>query len=105
MTNTHLFKCFSIRRILNTKIIFPITILIVGTMLLGKEAVMDYESSTINSDPGKRTDTVKEISHILGIGTTAAYKLVHSGVFKTVQIGSTIRVSKQSFDEWLDRQM
>ena len=74
-------------------------------MLLGKEAVMDYESSTINSHSGKRTYTVKEISDILGIGRTAAYKLVHSGVFKTVQIGTTIRVSKQSFDEWLDRQM
>ena len=64
---------------------------------------MNYESSTINSHSGKRTYTVKEISDILGIGRTAAYKLVHSGVFKTVQIGSTIRVSKQSFDEWLDR--
>ena len=74
-------------------------------MLLGKEAVMDYESSTINSHSGKRTYTVKEISDILGIGRTAAYKLVHSGVFRTVQIGTTIRVSKQSFDEWLDRQM
>lgn len=63
---------------------------------------MDYESSTINSYSGKRTYTVKEISDILGIGRTAAYKLVHSGVFKTVQIGTTIRVSKQSFDEWLD---
>ena len=46
----------------------------------------------------------ERISDILGIGRTAAYKLVHSGVFKTVQIGTTIRVSKQSFDEWLDRQ-
>ena len=27
---------------------------------------MDYESSTINSHPGKRTYTVKEISDILG---------------------------------------
>lgn len=67
--------------------------------------VQGYESSTINSYSGKRTYTVKEISDILGIGRTAAYKLVHSGVFKTVQIGTTIRVSKQSFDEWLDRQM
>ena len=76
-----------------------------GFLYFGKEAVMNYESSTINSHSGKRTYTVKEISDILGIGRTAAYKLVHSGVFKTVQIGSTIRVSKQSFDEWLDRQM
>lgn len=66
---------------------------------------MDYKSSTINSQPDKRTYTVKEIADILGIGKTAAYKLVHTGVFKTVQIGTTIRVSRQSFDDWLDKQM
>ncbi len=66
---------------------------------------MDYKSSTINSQSDKRTYTVKEIADILGIGKTAAYKLVHTGVFKTVQIGTTIRVSRQSFDDWLDKQM
>ena len=53
---------------------------------------------------GKRTYTVEEISKILGIGRTAAYSLVHSGVFKMVRIGSSIRVSKVSFDDWLDKQ-
>lgn len=66
---------------------------------------MNYESSAGANISGKRTYTVKEISDILGIGRTAAYKLVHSGVFKTVLIGTTIRVSKQSFDTWLDRQI
>lgn len=36
---------------------------------------------------GKRTYTVEEIAKILGIGRTAAYNLVHSGVFKMVRIG------------------
>ena len=53
---------------------------------------------------GKRTYTVEEIAKILGIGRTAAYGLVHSGVFKMVRIGSSIRVSKVSFDDWLDKQ-
>ena len=53
---------------------------------------------------GKRTYTVEEIAKILGIGRTAAYSLVHSGVFKMVRIGSSIRVSKVSFDNWLDKQ-
>lgn len=48
--------------------------------------------------------TVEEIAKILGIGRTAAYSLVHSGVFKAVRIGSSIRVSKVSFDDWLDKQ-
>lgn len=47
---------------------------------------------------------VNEIAKILGIGRTAAYSLVHSGVFKMVRIGSSIRVSKVSFDDWLDKQ-
>ena len=53
---------------------------------------------------GKRTYTGEEIAKILGIGRTAAYNLVHSGVFKMVRIGSSIRVSKVSFDDWLDKQ-
>ena len=53
---------------------------------------------------GKRTYTVEEIAKILGIGRTAAYNLVHSGVFKMVRIGSSFRVSKVSFDDWLDKQ-
>lgn len=61
-------------------------------------------SSPYKSLAGKRTYTVEEIAKILGIGRTAAYSLVHSGVFKAVRIGSSIRVSKVSFDDWLDKQ-
>jgi len=53
---------------------------------------------------GKRTYTVGEIAEILDIGRTSAYKLIHSGLFQTVRIGSAIRISKASFDEWLDKQ-
>ena len=52
----------------------------------------------------KRTYTVEEIAKLLSIGRTTAYALVKEGHFKTVRIGSAIRISKQSFDEWLDRQ-
>lgn len=50
----------------------------------------------------KRTYTVEEIAHILGIGRTSAYILVKEGHFKIVRIGNAIRISKRSFDEWLD---
>jgi len=53
---------------------------------------------------GKRTYTVGEIAEILGIGRTSAYKLIRSGQFQTVRIGSAIRISKASFDGWLDKQ-
>ena len=65
-------------------------------------------SSEYNNSPKpigeKRTYTVEEIAKILGIGRSAAYNLVHSGVFSMVRIGSLIRVSKVSFDDWLDKQ-
>lgn len=50
----------------------------------------------------KRTYTVSEIQDILGVGRTAAYNIVKSGNFKVVRIGGSIRVSKRSFDAWLD---
>ena len=50
----------------------------------------------------KRTYTVSEIQDILGIGRNAAYAIVKMGYFSTVRIGGTIRISKRSFDAWLD---
>ena len=52
--------------------------------------------------PDKRTYTVEEVARILGIGRTSAYILVKEGHFKIVRIGNAIRISKRSFDEWLD---
>lgn len=49
----------------------------------------------------KQVYTVKDIQNILGISKNAAYKLVKSGEFNTIQIGSVYRVSKVVFDEWL----
>lgn len=52
----------------------------------------------------KRTYKVEEIASILNVGRTTAYNLVREGHFKTVRVGTAIRVSKASFDEWLDSQ-
>lgn len=52
--------------------------------------------------PERRTYTVEDVARILGIGRTSAYTLVKEGHFKIVRIGNAIRVSKRSFDEWLD---
>ena len=53
----------------------------------------------------KRTYTVDEIQDILSISKPSAYNLVKSGLFRYVRIGGSIRVSKKSFDEWLDQQL
>ena len=52
--------------------------------------------------PDRRTYRVEEIATILDIGRSSAYELVKQGYFKTVKIGSAIRISKKSFDEWLE---
>lgn len=59
-------------------------------------------NGTKKETPERRTYTVEDIAQILGIGRTSAYILVKEGHFKIVRIGNAIRVSKRSFDEWLD---
>jgi len=53
---------------------------------------------------GKRTYTVEEIQNILDIGRATAYRLIKKNYFKCVRIGGHIRISRKSFDEWLDGQ-
>ena len=61
--------------------------------------------STQNNDASvRRTYQVEEIAGILGIDRSSAYELVKQGHFKIVRIGTAIRISKKSFDEWLDSQ-
>ncbi len=55
------------------------------------------------SNPEKRTYTVDEIAAILEIGKAAAYGLVKSDCFRIVKVGKAIRISKKSFDTWLDQ--
>ena len=59
-------------------------------------------NGTKQETPERRTYTVDDIAQILGIGRTSAYILVKEGHFKIVRIGNAIRISKRSFDEWLD---
>ena len=60
--------------------------------------------SVQNNVPEKRTYKVEEIAAMLNIGRTSAYNLIKEGHFKTVRVGNAIRVSKKSFDKWLDEQ-
>ena len=63
--------------------------------------------SEIQNGPEKRplecrTYTVNEIARILGVSQARAYRLVQEGLFKSVRIGNAIRISKRSFDHWLE---
>ena len=59
-------------------------------------------SNLQDGNAAKRVYTAEEISEILGISRSAAYELVKKDEFKSVRIGATIRISKSSFDAWLD---
>lgn len=63
----------------------------------------DISSKTLPQE--KRTYTVREVQEILSIGKNAAYELVKAQKFKCVKVGNSIRISKKSFDQWLDCEM
>ena len=50
----------------------------------------------------KRTYSIDEIQQILDISRSTAYLLIKRKLFKSVKVGKQIRISKKSFDEWLD---
>ena len=51
----------------------------------------------------KKTYTVAEIAKILGVSKGAAYSLVKENTFKSIKIGKSIRINKESFDKWFYR--
>ena len=65
-------------------------------------ALNESETAYIENDYDKRIYTVEEIQDILGVSKTSAYNLVKSNVFHSVKIGDHYRISKKSFDKWLD---
>lgn len=42
-----------------------------------------------------------DITAILSIDRTSTFKLTNFGLFKTIDIGNAIRISRKSFEKWL----
>ncbi len=59
-------------------------------------------SPAASEDTEKRTYSIEEIQQILDISRSTAYALIKRKLFKSVKAGKQIRISKRSFDEWLD---
>ena len=57
---------------------------------------------TVN-EAEKRCYTVKEIQDILSISRPTVYELLKKNEFRWIQIGTKSRISKKSFDGWLDK--
>ncbi len=57
------------------------------------------------SSVGKRCYTVEELQTILCVSRPTVYSLLKRNEFRWFQIGGgKYRISKKSFDEWLDNQ-
>lgn len=50
----------------------------------------------------KRAYSVDDIMAILDISRSSAYILIKKDLFRSVKIGNQLRISKASFDKWLD---
>ena len=79
-------------------------IMLILLQLQGKEYCMAAEQMNMKTpaENEKRTYSVQEIADILQISRSMAYNLCSKSLFKTVRVGKYVRVSKPSFDEWLD---
>ena len=51
---------------------------------------------------GKRCYSVGDMQEMLGISKPAVYELLKRKEFHWVMIGGRYKISKRSFDEWLD---
>ena len=71
-----------------------------------EECISELNRSTtivpVSPDAEKRVYTVDEIQDILGVSKTTTYRLIKSGVFHSVRVGGQHRISKKSFETWLD---
>lgn len=62
-------------------------------------------NDVLDDGTAKRCYTVKELQEILSISRPTVYELLKRNEFRWIQVGSTYRISKKSFDEWLDCKM
>lgn len=63
---------------------------------------VDSNNNSCQDTADKRTYSVQEIAEILQISKSMAYSLCKDAPFKTVKVGKYVRISKPSFDAWLD---
>jgi len=65
-------------------------------------AAKEININAIQAGEEKRTYSAQEIAEILQISKSMAYELCKKSLFKTVKVGKYVRISKSSFDNWLD---
>lgn len=68
------------------------------------EIITEESDSDSSRTTGKTTYTPKEIQKILQISEPTTYALIRKNLFLSKRVGRHIRISKKSFDKWLDGQ-
>lgn len=74
----------------------------VSTAWKGEDMAVEETNLQIQAGSEKRTYSVQEIADILQISRSMAYNLCRQSLSKTVKVGKYVRISKSSFDDWLD---
>ncbi len=67
-----------------------------------KDSDTRYRDTFRRAESEIRAYTVDDIQHILKVSKTTVYELLKSNKFHTVRVGGQYRISKKSFDNWLD---
>lgn len=74
--------------------------------LMNAQTEQENLTSSAACTAEKKTYTVVEIQDILGLSRPTVYNLLKKKEFRWIQVGGgKYRISKRSFDEWLDAQL
>lgn len=74
-------------------------------MIVEASNVIVMDADAPEALPEKRCYTVEELQAILGVSRPSVYNLISQNLFRCVKVGGKYRISKKSFDEWLDHQL
>ena len=72
---------------------------------MNTDKTVNMSATELNDHGDKRTYTVLEIAGLLRISKSKAYELCKQDLFRIIRIGRSVRVSKASFDSFLDDQI
>ena len=65
--------------------------------------VREVDMNSLEALPEKRCYTVEELQIILAVSRPTVYNLIRQKQFRAFQVaGGKWRISRKSFDEWLD---
>ena len=65
----------------------------------------EFEDGDPTAAPDRRCYTVEDLQIILSCGRQAVYSLLRRKEFNTFKVGGCYRISKSSFDAWLEARL